>query len=637
MAIGRVAGPMLLSELDRQGIDLTFTTNNSSLVSLDFTDFRMILKGGSGGPYTFNINGNSAIGNVVLEAGALVTTQGLNQNLTLQANGIANVTVINANVISGRVDGTVVGGLNPVTGTFTYLNATTLSTLAFANVSNLRANNIPFTNATNTYLVDNNTFKFFTANNRLIVANLTVTEQQTFTTLDTGNIIVRNSNPTSIPYVAANNWIITTPSLVYYSGNNLVRTGNIQLDNTNTNQVLFVDSSENKKVKGTDYLTFDGVNLRANGITRLGSITFFNNSIGTANTNEDLKLAPDGSGVISAEGAYIRNLPNPVQASDAATKDYVDGLITVSTASTNTIFQGDTYVQVRDDNQFTANIVFVTQGAENGRIENGIVQWQDITIVDNIIATQAGALILSPDNNNRVEIQTTKSLKLPVGDSTTRPVPGFEFEGDLRYNTEISNIEWFNGTEWSNPQANTVFSQTIIPDGTNNQFTLAQEATTDSILVNFNGVIQKPSTTYSVALDQITFSTVPLVTDIIEIRFFAGSIARATNPIVADALFANVAVTATDIDQWDTKLYRGAKYTYTAKTLTGNNYEIGDLKVVHDGIEGFYSSTFVSKAGTTMVTWTTYVDPVGILFVRAAGSQSDVKVKFHAIYLTDPI
>ena len=89
MAIGRVAGPMLLQELDRQGIDLTFTTNSNELVNLDFTNFRMALRGTSGGPYVFNVNGNAAIGNVVLDAGALVTTQGLNQNLTLQANGVA--------------------------------------------------------------------------------------------------------------------------------------------------------------------------------------------------------------------------------------------------------------------------------------------------------------------------------------------------------------------------------------------------------------------------------------------------------------------------------------------------------------------------------------------------------------------
>jgi hypothetical protein len=154
MAIGRVAGPMLLQELDRQGIDLTFTTNSFELVTLDFTNFLMSLRGGSGGPYVFNVGGNAAIGNVVLDAGALITTQGLNQNLTLNANGVANVTVINANVISGRVDGTVIGGINPRPATFTYLNANVLGTLATANISNLSANRVPFTAANNNVLIE---------------------------------------------------------------------------------------------------------------------------------------------------------------------------------------------------------------------------------------------------------------------------------------------------------------------------------------------------------------------------------------------------------------------------------------------------------------------------------------------------
>ena len=44
MAIGRVAGPMLLSTLDRQGVDLNFVTDPGSgsqtLLYLDFSNFR---------------------------------------------------------------------------------------------------------------------------------------------------------------------------------------------------------------------------------------------------------------------------------------------------------------------------------------------------------------------------------------------------------------------------------------------------------------------------------------------------------------------------------------------------------------------------------------------------------------------
>ena len=636
MAIGRVAGPMLLSELDRQGIDLTFTTNSNQLVALDFTSFRMALKGGSGTSHVFDVNGNAAIANVVLENGAVITSQGLNQTLTLQANGVANVTVINANVISGRVDGTVIGGLDPRPATFTYMNANVLATMATANVSNLRANLIAFTAPNNQIIMDNSSLRFYNANNSMVVDNLTVLQSQTFTTLDAANVIIRNSIPNAITFMAANNWVKTNSSLTYSEANNMVLTGNVRLTGPNTNQLLFLDSADNRVLKGTNFLTFDGTNLRANGITRLSDVTLFNNIIGTAGVDQDLILSPDGAGVISASDHSIRNVAAPTAPSDAATKSYVDSLIVISTASTSSIYQFDTKVQALDDNNGTANITFAIGGVEQGRITSGVVNWQDININDATISTQAGPLILSPYNDERVILDTPKALGLPVGNNAERPTPGLEFVGDFRFNTELGTVEWYDGNQWENPANSTVTSQTIVPDGVSATFALSQASTTQAVLVNFNGVIQRPSTTYSVAIDQITFSSVPLTTDIIEVRFFNGTVAQATNPIVTDSSYSNVGITATTIDSWYINTYRAAKYTYVAKTAIGNNYEIGDLHVVHDNLEGFHSSTFVSKTGSSMVTWTTTNDPIGIMNIKAQGTHTDVQVKFHAIYLTDP-
>lgn len=644
MAIGRVAGPMLLQELDRQGIDLTFTTNSNQLVNLDFTNFRMALRGTSGGPFVFNVNGNAAVGNVVLEDGGIVTTQGLNQNLTLQANGIANVTVINANVISGRVDGTVIGGLNPHPATFTYLNANVLGTFATANISNLSADRVPFIAANNNILIDSPGLKFFNANSAMVLANLTVTGSQTFDTLSPANLVIQNSNPTSITYIAANNWVVTTTNLTFFNSNSLLRTGNIQLDNLNTNQVLFADAAENRKIKGTNFLTYDGQNLRANGITRLGNVETLNNRIRTANTNEDLILDPNGTGVITVNNHRVTDVGVPTLASDAATKSYVDALISVSAASTRSIFDGPlgrSKVIVNDNSDaggiFAGNVIFSIRSIEQGRIEDGLVTWQDITIADNTISTVAGELKLNAYNNDRVVVDTNSVLRLPVGVEAERPTPGLEQTGDIRFNTDLGSIEWYNGINWINPQTNVITSETIIPDGTSASFNLSQESTTTSVLVNFNGVIQRPSTTYSVAGNIITFSTVPLTTDIIEIRSLAAGISVATNPIVVDTTYANIGVSTFTVDSWDIHLYRAAKYTYTAKTVTGDNYEIGELYVVHDDLAGYHTSTFTSKSGSSMLTWTTEVSFTAIMNIKAQGTNADTQIKYHAMYITDPV
>lgn len=634
MAIGRVAGPMLLSELDRQGIDLTFTTSSAPLVGLDFTNFWMAVRGGTPYPYVVNVNGNLVAGNVALEYGGVITTQLANQPLTLQANGTANVTVVRANVISGRVDGTVIGGLNPSLGTFTFLNANTLGTFAFANISNLGANRIPFTNPTNTYLEDDEQLKYFASNNALVCANLTVTEQQSFTTLDAANIVIRNSTPTSVTFIAANNWVKTSTTFNYFEGNNLVRVGNIQLDSPNTNQVLFLDAADNRKLKGTTFLTFDGTNLRANGVTRLGNINVLQNLVTTAVTNQDITISPDGTGLVSFNNKRVTNLADPTQPSDAATKSYVDGLIVISTASSRSIFQLDSKVEVSDSGT-TGNITFVVNGFENARIENGLVTLQDIEIFDNYVTTQAGALNLRPGTGERVIIDSVTSLRLPAGNSAQRPVAGFEQTGDFRFNTEFRTVEWYTGNAWINPLTATIASQTIVPDGTSSVFSLSQISTTESVLVNFNGVIQRPSTTYSVSGNTITFSTIPLSSDIIEVRFLNGTTARATNPIVVDSAYANVSTTVTTIDTWYMNEYRAVKYTYTAKSTLGSAYEIGEVKLVHDGLTAYFTSSYVSKHGNSMVTFSTLNSPIGVMNLRAQGIYADTQIKFHAIYLAE--
>ena len=112
---------------------------------------------------------------------------------------------------------------------------------------------------------------------------------------------------------------------------------------------------------------------------------------------------------------------------------------------------------------------------------------------------------------------------------------------------------------------------------------------------------------------------------------------RSTNPIVADRAYDTVGTSSTAVDTFSISLYRGAKYTYVAKTLIGNNYEIGDVKVIHDGLNAYLSSTFTSKTGTTMLTWTASIDLYSVLTLRAQGTHTDTKVKWHVTYLTEPI
>ena len=87
----------------------------------------------------------------------------------------------------------------------------------------------------------------------------------------------------------------------------------------------------------------------------------------------------------------------------------------------------------------------------------------------------------------------------------------------------MNQTEIYTGSDWEGiggAIAN-ITNQTITPDGSTTTYTLDQAATATGILVTINGISQTPNVDYTVATTQITFTDVPLTTDIIQIRFIA--------------------------------------------------------------------------------------------------------------------
>ena len=77
---------------------------------------------------------------------------------------------------------------------------------------------------------------------------------------------------------------------------------------------------------GSDDTSLGGTITDLNGITSLDvdNITVDGNTISTTNTNGNLILDPNGTGVINVSSARITSLGTPTQTTDAATKAYVD-------------------------------------------------------------------------------------------------------------------------------------------------------------------------------------------------------------------------------------------------------------------------------------------------------------------------
>ena len=121
--------------------------------------------------------------------------------------------------------------------------------------------------------------------------------------------------------------------------------------------------------------------------------------------------------------------------------------------------------------------------------------------------------------NALVAFNSTTSILIPVGNSTVRPSTGVT--GMMRFNTTNNSLEMYNNTQWANVGTTTF---TVIADdqftgnGSATVFTLSSSQTTNSCIVSINGVVQIPTTAYSVSGTTLTFTEAPAVADLIDVR-----------------------------------------------------------------------------------------------------------------------
>jgi trimeric autotransporter adhesin len=128
-------------------------------------------------------------------------------------------------------------------------------------------------------------------------------------------------------------------------------------------------------------------------------------------------------------------------------------------------------------------------------------------------------------------VYSTDALLLPVGASSDRPSgKGFtDVQGMIRFNSTSNQLEYYGNGQWNNTGSTftTITGRTFDAasgnpygnvDGANQTFTLSANSSTNGTMVSINGVLQIPTTAYSVSLDQITFTEAPAVGDVIDTR-----------------------------------------------------------------------------------------------------------------------
>jgi len=85
MAIGRISGAMLFSDLDRQGQDLAFTTNGNALIYQNFNQFLVGINTDTP-TRTLTVDGNVSLANVVIFDNVITTDNGDDLYITPSGN-----------------------------------------------------------------------------------------------------------------------------------------------------------------------------------------------------------------------------------------------------------------------------------------------------------------------------------------------------------------------------------------------------------------------------------------------------------------------------------------------------------------------------------------------------------------------
>jgi len=323
------------------------------------------------------------------------------------------------------------------------------------------------------------------------------------------------------------------------------------------------------------------------------------------------------SGVLNFMGNNLPTYANAVAISFTGKSVYISGARYVGQTGLSTFVSN---TGIANNLTVSGNVTVNSNVVINGNL-----------VVSNINAFSGNANIsITPGSNGYVSVNTTSAIQVPVGTSSQYPI--VNRVGMLRWNTDLNYLEVYTGATWEavglEGGSATVVSDIFTGNGSQVAFNLSQNNTTTGTLVSINGVLQLPSTSYSVSGNILTFVEAPLSTDIIEARSVVsaqnvialvnGNAALRINNLsgidtlqytngstqifsitntnvnvlstlqLGSALVSNVGniavnTTTSAIDSFDPTIYRTAKYLISATNTASNFYQSAEALVTHNG------------------------------------------------------
>ena len=335
------------------------------------------------------------------------------------------------------------------------------------------------------------------------------------------------------------------------------------------------------------------------------------------------QLFADGSG--NNDSWYFDYSSGVLNFADTNLPYYANGLA-VSFTGKSIFVSGARYTGLTGLTTFIANTGIANNFTVSGNIStNSNLSVSGNLYTSNVRASSANAnIFITPGSNGYVSVNTNTAFQVPVGNLST--YPPVNRVGMLRWNSDLGYLEIYTGATWEavgieGSTTNVVSDVISSGDGSTTQFYLSQNNTTTGTLVSINGVIQLPTTSYTVTGNVITFNEAPLSTDIIEVRQYVPSNTVstllngnaeittgyingvATSQFINDGLTAltvdssklqlyvplvindantTVSTTTAVIDSFSPTLYRTAKYLISCENYSSNYFQGAEALVVHN-------------------------------------------------------
>ena len=488
------------------------STAVGSLRVTDLTDNRVLIAGSSGevedsGNLTFDGSALAVTGTAAVSSNATVGgTLGVTGESTLASATVSDLT-------SGRVVLAGTAGAIEDSGNLTF-NGTTLAvtgnetvsgtmavtgtlssgaaTLSSAKVSDLTNNRVVIAGTSGEIEDDAN----FTFDGTTLTVGATTVAQASGNTSVGGTLGVTGATTLSSTLNAgASTLASATISGAATVGTTLGVTGATGIDgdfDINTNKFTVASATGNTVIAGTLGVTGDSTltgALTANGTNTLDNATISNAA--TVGTTLGVTGATTLSSTLSAGASTLASASVTGNGTVGGTLD-VTGATTFAGAVT--INDAGADVDVRIEGATDANLFTTDAGT------------------DTVLIGTA-----TPVTGSKLVIGSTDSFMLAKGTTGQRPTG---VTGMFRFNTTNSYPEYYDGSDWKqmSTEFTVIATESFDGDGSTTAFTLGSAQTTASCIVSINGVVQLPTSAYSVSSTTLTFTEAPASGDKIEVR-----------------------------------------------------------------------------------------------------------------------